>query len=371
MRRCTQCSGHFDLLSRQRTQNGMGPWHIRDQVNPFHPGCSYETLVRMVKRGRVRLDTVLRGPTTRQFWGFARHTPGVSHLLGVCHACNAQVQSHATECPTCHASFVVGGDRQHLGLAPKQFLPGDADPSVIAAAVFGGGDHPEQAEPSEHGQADHARRDQAPFQAQPATGPQFSPPEPETVHSPRRRRTTMMPAVVVSATALVAIALGVVVWLDRPAADQVSASEPALAGAPPAEQRNAAPEESTDSPASSPHGDDPDATESEISGTEPAPGPQPAPDPVADPDLEPAPTSIPASLPNSDLPPADRPDLSGGDAGPQSGSALWRRLAEGSGAEAIRESLGDPEIEENSRQRLTRRLIQLELLANWTAESPE
>ncbi len=135
--KCSNCGGHFDLLSRQRTQNGMGPWFIRDQVNPFHPGCSYETLRRLVARGRVRPDTVMRGPTTRQFWSFARNTPGVAHLLGACHACHTPVDSQAVSCPSCNASFIVVSDRQQLGLAPIQMLPGEADPSAVADAAFG------------------------------------------------------------------------------------------------------------------------------------------------------------------------------------------------------------------------------------------
>ncbi|MEO1715881.1 MAG: hypothetical protein AAFR76_02105 [Planctomycetota bacterium] len=135
--KCSNCKGHFDLLSRQRTQNSMGPWFIRDQVNPFHPGCSYDTLRRLIARGRVRPDTVMRGPTTRQFWSFARNTPGVAHLLGACHACHTPVDSSALACPSCNASFVVVDDRQQLGLAPIQMLPGDADPSAVADAAFG------------------------------------------------------------------------------------------------------------------------------------------------------------------------------------------------------------------------------------------
>ena len=135
--KCSNCGGYFDLLSRQRTQNAMGPWFIRDQVNPFHPGCSYDTLRRLVARGRVRPDTVMRGPTTRQFWSFARNTPGVAHLLGACHACHTPVDAHAQACPSCNASFIVANDRQQLGLAPMQMLPGDADPAAVADAAFG------------------------------------------------------------------------------------------------------------------------------------------------------------------------------------------------------------------------------------------
>ena len=57
---CGSCGGVFEPLSRQATQNAMGPWFVRDESNPFSPGCAYETLRRMVARGKVKPETVLR-----------------------------------------------------------------------------------------------------------------------------------------------------------------------------------------------------------------------------------------------------------------------------------------------------------------------
>ncbi|HED54134.1 MAG TPA: hypothetical protein ENJ00_08025 [Phycisphaerales bacterium] len=134
---CSTCGGHFDMLSRQRSQNAMGPWFIRDQNKPFQPGCSYATLVRLVAAGRIKPETVLRGPSTRQFWTFARNTPGLANLLGACHACHAVVAKTATSCPSCKANFVIESDRQNLGLSPVHLLPGEADPETIARAIGG------------------------------------------------------------------------------------------------------------------------------------------------------------------------------------------------------------------------------------------
>lgn len=130
--RCGSCNGRFDPLSRQATQNQMGPWEIRDQRVPFRPGCSYATLTRLVEQGVVTGDTVLRGPSTRQFWMLARHTPGVAHKLGLCHNCQAEVKPDAFSCPNCDASFEVERDRQHLGLGPARPLPGQGLPEVLA-----------------------------------------------------------------------------------------------------------------------------------------------------------------------------------------------------------------------------------------------
>ena len=130
--RCGRCSGRFDPLSRQATQNQMGPWEIRDEKTPFRPGCSYATLVRLVDQRVISGETVLRGPSTRQFWMQAKHTPGVAHRLGICHNCQAEVKPDAFSCPNCEAAFDVERDRQHLGLGPARPLPGQGLPEVLA-----------------------------------------------------------------------------------------------------------------------------------------------------------------------------------------------------------------------------------------------
>src|SRR5690606_17226582 len=61
--------------------------------------------------------TVLRGPTTKQFWSIARHAPGVAHLLGYCHTCGEHVQPTAKLCPACGTSFGEVPQRNELGLA--------------------------------------------------------------------------------------------------------------------------------------------------------------------------------------------------------------------------------------------------------------
>jgi RNA polymerase subunit RPABC4/transcription elongation factor Spt4 len=130
--RCSACSGRFDPLSRQATQNQMGPWSIRDDRLPFRPGCTYETVVRLVEQRVISTETILRGPSTRQFWTLARHTPGVAHMLGLCYSCQTPVKTDAFACPVCHASFTTERDRQHLGLGPSRPLPGQGLPEVLA-----------------------------------------------------------------------------------------------------------------------------------------------------------------------------------------------------------------------------------------------
>lgn len=133
---CEKCRGLFEPLSRQASQNAMGPWFLRDEAMPFRPGFSYETLRLMVMRGRVTRESVLRGPTTRQFWARATGVPGVSHLLGVCHACQSPASPKHVSCTSCGASFEHDADRQYLGLGMVHLLPGQASPEQVAASSF-------------------------------------------------------------------------------------------------------------------------------------------------------------------------------------------------------------------------------------------
>ncbi|MCC5787622.1 MAG: DUF4339 domain-containing protein [Phycisphaerales bacterium] len=139
MTRCSACGGPFDPLSRQATQNAMGPWFVRDPGRPFRPGCSFAELRRAVERGRIGPETIVRGPTTHQFWAPARRAPGLANLLGVCHACGGGATQKDYVCRHCGVAFPSPGDRQHMGLVDSRPLPGrdraeaivsDAGPSV-------------------------------------------------------------------------------------------------------------------------------------------------------------------------------------------------------------------------------------------------
>ncbi len=130
--RCGHCHARFDPLSRQATQNEMGPWFVRDESIPHRPGCSYSTIQRLIEGGGIQANSVLRGPSTHQFWMLAKHTPGVAHLLGLCHSCGESVDRDAFACKNCHAAFSTDRDRQHLGLGPTRPLPGRAPAQVLA-----------------------------------------------------------------------------------------------------------------------------------------------------------------------------------------------------------------------------------------------
>lgn len=123
---CESCGGRFDPLSRQATQNAMGPWYVRFESQPFRPGCSYATLVQLIERGKIKADTAVRGPTTKQFWVLARWCPGVAHRLGICHSCQSKVDPVSGSCDGCGVEFAAPSDRQSLGLGGVRPLPGQA-----------------------------------------------------------------------------------------------------------------------------------------------------------------------------------------------------------------------------------------------------
>src|SRR5690606_20596591 len=143
-RRCSACGGHLDPLSRQATQDTMGPWHIHDSAQPFRPGCSFATVRKMLERGQIARRTILRGPTTRQFWTFADLTPAVAELLGVGPTCHARAGPATFRGAACGASFTRDTDRQRVGLAPRRPLPGEAPDDEVAhlasdgASLLGG-----------------------------------------------------------------------------------------------------------------------------------------------------------------------------------------------------------------------------------------
>lgn len=126
---CPACRGRFDPLSRQASQNAMGPWFVRDPSSPHTPGASFETIARLVRRGRISPETVVRGPSTFQFWTLAKWAPGIAELLGVCHCCGADVAPETYLCASCGTPLVVDRDRQHLGLQPVRPIAPGAPPA--------------------------------------------------------------------------------------------------------------------------------------------------------------------------------------------------------------------------------------------------
>jgi hypothetical protein len=125
--RCVACHVQVDFLTRQSTQNDMGPWFVRDPGRPHFPGCSYETMGKLVSMGVITKHSIVRGPSTQQFWVAARRAPGIAHLLGYCPECDGKVSPRDVRCLSCRTTFGAWLDRDRLGLDQIRGLPGDPD----------------------------------------------------------------------------------------------------------------------------------------------------------------------------------------------------------------------------------------------------
>lgn len=136
---CKACGGLFEPLSRQATHNAMGPWFIRDAERPYQPGCSYDTLTRLIQRGVVTKLTIVRGPTTKQFWTVAKRVGGIAHLLGYCHQCDSDVSPSDHGCAVCGAAFGGFLDRNYLGLPELRPMPWEESVTDYAGSTPPGG----------------------------------------------------------------------------------------------------------------------------------------------------------------------------------------------------------------------------------------
>ncbi|MEM6855635.1 MAG: hypothetical protein AAF593_14605 [Planctomycetota bacterium] len=178
--KCSECGGLFEPLSRRATQIAMGPWMIRNKNHPFRPGCSYEVLVQMIEGGRVGPMTVLRGPTTRQFWSVARNVPGVAHLLGYCHACGAHVSKDDPRCPSCDAVFRPVKQRNEMGLQFPNRRAAEAAQRSLNRLLGLTPDQPEEAAETAalpEAEAESLNEDQAQVAAAAASAPSDQAPE--------------------------------------------------------------------------------------------------------------------------------------------------------------------------------------------------
>lgn len=80
------------------------------------PGFNEAILRQQVTSGRITANTIMRGPTTNQFWMNAADTPGVSRLMGTCHSCHQAVDPTDTTCHFCKADMSLPDDVDALGL---------------------------------------------------------------------------------------------------------------------------------------------------------------------------------------------------------------------------------------------------------------
>jgi hypothetical protein len=112
---CPECDTVFSP-PEEATRITLGGWFVHGKQHAFKPGMSYEQLRKEAELGGVTSRTIVRGPTTEQFWKLAKNTQGVAHLTGFCHQCGTKAQAGDASCASCKASFAVPADADWVGL---------------------------------------------------------------------------------------------------------------------------------------------------------------------------------------------------------------------------------------------------------------
>jgi len=98
---CQHCSLEDTPTTRAATRTKLGPWYVLQSRNPSAPGMNFATLMMLVQKGRVTARSVLRGPTTGQFWKHAAKVKGVAREFGLCWNCGGDIARNGRACPSC------------------------------------------------------------------------------------------------------------------------------------------------------------------------------------------------------------------------------------------------------------------------------
>lgn len=98
---CSKCGMEDTPATRDATRARIGPWHVLQSRNPAAPGMKFSTLLSLIRKGQVTQRSIVRGPTTSQFWTVAARVKGLSREFGVCYQCSGQIESTANICPHC------------------------------------------------------------------------------------------------------------------------------------------------------------------------------------------------------------------------------------------------------------------------------
>jgi hypothetical protein len=116
--RCPHCRTSFSLAVRQAAREIVGPWYYLDSRNPSGRGVTFETLIKMIEKGRIRADSIVRGPTTHQDWLYAAEAPRLAKYLGMCPHCFAEVKPEDTFCTRCQLNMNMRPGEPRPGIPP-------------------------------------------------------------------------------------------------------------------------------------------------------------------------------------------------------------------------------------------------------------
>ena len=128
--RCPHCRTSFSLAVRRASREVIGPWYYLDSRNPSGRGVTFETLIKMIEKGRLKSDSVVRGPTTHQDWMFAAETPRLAKYLGLCPHCFAEAKPEDTYCARCQLNM------NQRPTEPRPGIPADLAKAPVHAAAY-------------------------------------------------------------------------------------------------------------------------------------------------------------------------------------------------------------------------------------------
>ena len=103
--RCPHCRTSFSLAVRKASREVVGNWFYLDSRNPSGRGVTLETLIKMIEKGRIKPDSIVRGPTTHHDWMFAAETPRLAKYLGMCPHCFSEAKPEDTFCTRCQLNM--------------------------------------------------------------------------------------------------------------------------------------------------------------------------------------------------------------------------------------------------------------------------
>jgi len=103
--RCPHCRTSYSFAVRKASREVVGDWFYLDPRNPSGRGVTFETLIKMIEKGRIRPDSVVRGPTTHHDWMYAAEAPRLAKYLGMCPHCFAEARPEDTYCTHCQLNM--------------------------------------------------------------------------------------------------------------------------------------------------------------------------------------------------------------------------------------------------------------------------
>jgi len=118
--RCPHCRTSYSFAVRKASREVAGDWFYLDPRNPSGRGVSFETLIKMVEKGRIKRDSVVRGPTTHFDWMYAAETPRLAKYLGLCPHCFAEAKPEDTFCDHCQLNMNERPAEARPGTTPEE-----------------------------------------------------------------------------------------------------------------------------------------------------------------------------------------------------------------------------------------------------------